>query len=148
MTIVTGAIKIVDVPNDFCLTNITELVKFLEKHTKVEFDASQVTNVVVSVDQPALVRGLNIIWFKVSASGNFIGVFVYVQSQWLQMFPAPSSIYRMYGDSTNIPPGYSLITNATPGFTAAMVAQIQTQWLLAPSSTTDYVIFDVVYTGL
>lgn len=147
MTVITGAIKFVDVPNDFCLTNITDLIKFIQKFGKIEFDASQVTNVVVSVDQPEIIQGLNIIWFKISNSGNFIGVFVYVNSQWLQMFPVPAGIYRISGDSNNPPPGYTLITSTTPGFTAAMVNHLESQWLRDPTDSY-WVIFDVVYTGL
>jgi len=144
MTIITGAIKFVDVPQDFCLTNITQLIKFIQTNGKIELDASQLTNVYVGVDQPT---DTSVIWYAISSSGNFLGVRVYVQSQWLQVFPAPSSIYRIYGNSSDIPPGYALINNATPGFTAAMVAHLQAQWLQATSGT-DYVIFDVVYVGL
>lgn len=144
MTTITGAIKFVDVPQDFCLTNITDLIRFIQKHGKIEFDASQVTNVVVSVDQPS---DTSVIWYKISTSGNFIGVFVYVQSQWVQTFPQPAGIFRTYGNSTDVPPGFALITAATPGFTAAMVTHLQSQWLLDPTASY-YVIFDVVYVGL
>lgn len=147
MTVITGGVKFVDVPNDFCLTNITELVKFIQKHQKIEFDASEVTNVVVSVDPPVAVEGRDVVWFQLDTSGNFIGVFVYVQSQWLQMFPPPQEVVRMYGDSTDIPPGYTLITEDTPGFSTAMVNHLQSQWLEDPTSSF-FVIFDVVYTGL
>jgi hypothetical protein len=144
MTTITGAIKFVDVPNDFCISNITDLIKFIQKTGKIEFNASQVTNVSVSVDQPA---DTTTIWFKLSPSGNFVGVFIYIQSAWRQMFPVPNGVYRMYGDSTDIPAGYALITNTTPGFTAAMVTHLQGQWLQDPTLSF-YVIFDVVYVGL
>lgn len=145
MTVVTGAIKFIDVPNDFCITTITELVKFVQQHGAVEFNASEITNVYVGTSQPT---DTSVIWFQISPSGNFIGVYVYVQSQWVVVFPPPSQIIRMYGDSTDIPIGYELITNSTAGFSAAMVTFIQSQWLPNPSSPTDYVIFDVVYTGV
>lgn len=144
MTTVTGSIKFVDVPNDFCLTTIIDLIQFIQKNGKVEFDASAITNVVVSTDQPT---DTSVIWFAISNSGNFIGVKVFVQSQWVNVFPAPSSLYRMYGNSTNIPDGYTLITSTTSGFTAGMVSFLQTQWLRDPTDTF-WQIFDVVYIGL
>lgn len=145
MTIIAGAIKFVDVPNDFCITNVTELIKFIHQHGKIELDASQITNVVVGVDQPS---DTTVIWFRISASGNFIGVYVFVQSQWLPVFPPPQQVIRMYGDSTDIPEGYQLISSGTPGFSAAMVTFLQTQWMPNPSSPGDWLIFDVVYTGV
>lgn len=143
MTTVTGAIKFVDVPNDFCITDITDLVRFIEKHGKIEFDASQVTNVDVSVDQPT---DTTVIWYKLSPSGNFLGIFIYFQSAWQQLFPVPDGIYRVHGDSTNPQPGYEVISNTTPGFTTAMVTFIQTQWLRDPTNNF-WVVFDVVYIG-
>lgn len=144
MTTITGVIKFVNVPNDFCLTDITALIKFIQKNGRIEFDAANVTNVVVSQDQPA---DTSVVWFAISDSGNFIALRVYVQSQWVNVFPAPSSVYRMYGNSSSIPNGYILITNTTPGFTAAMVAHLEGQWLRDPTDTF-WQIFDVVYVGL
>lgn len=145
MTIVTGAIKFVDVPNDFCITDITSLVQFVQKHGMVEFNASAITNVVVSNEQPV---DTSVVWFKISPSGNFVGVYVYVQSQWLPVFPPPGQVIRMYGDSDNPPAGYQLITSTTPGFTSAMVTFLQAQWMPDPASPGNYLIFDVVYTGV
>jgi len=145
MTVVTGALKFIDVPNDFCITTVTELIKFVQKHGVVEFDASQLTNVYVGTTQPS---DTSVIWFKISPSGNYVGVFVYVQSEWTVVFPPPSQVIRMYGDSTNIPTGYELITSTTPGFSSAMVSFLQGQWMPNPSSPSDYLIFDVVYTGV
>lgn len=144
MTTITGAVKFVNVPNDFCLTSIDDLIKFIEKNCKVEFDASQITNLVVSVDQPT---DTSVIWFAVSNAGNFVGLKVYVQSQWVNVFPAPSSMYRIYSESGDVPDGYALITSATPGFSSAMVTFIQTQWL-RDSTDSFWQIFDVVYVGL
>lgn len=145
MTEITGAIKFIDVPNDFCITTITELVKFIQKHGMVEFNASSITNVVVGPDQPS---DTSVVWFRISPSGNYIGVYVYVQSQWVVVFPPPNQVIRMYGNSSTIPIGYELITSTTPGFTSGMVTFLQSQWFPNPSDPTEYLIFDVVYTGV
>lgn len=145
MTTVTGSIKFLDVPNDFCITTITELVKFIQKHGAVEFNASLITNVYVGTSQPT---DTSVIWFQISPSGNFVGVFVYAQSQWIAVFPPPNQVIRMYGNSSSIPIGYELITSTTPGFSAAMVTYLQAQWFANPSDPSEYLIFDVVYTGV
>ena len=145
MTVVTGAIKFIDVPNDFCITTITDLIKFIQEHGTVEFNASEITNVVVSTTQPS---DTSVIWFQISPSGNFIGVYVYVQSTWVPVFPPPNQVIRMYGSSNSLPTGFELISASTPGFTASMVSFLQTQWLPNPNDPTEYFIFDVVYTGV
>lgn len=150
MTIVTGAIKFTDVPNDFCITDITALVQFVQKHGIVEFNASEITNVVVSNEQPT---DTSVVWFQISPSGNYIGVYVYVQSQWVPVFPPPGQVIRMYPtggrpNSSQLPAGYQLITSTTPGFSSAMVAFLQASWMPDPSSPGNYLIFDVVYTGV
>lgn len=145
MSVVTGAIKFIDVPNDFCITTITELVKFIQKHGAVEFSASEITNVYVGTSQPT---DISVVWFQISPSGNFIGVYVYAQSQWIAVFPPPNQVIRMYGNSSSIPTGYELITSTTPGFSAAMATFLQGQWMPNPSDATEYLIFDVVYTGV
>lgn len=149
MTTVTRAIKFIDVPNDFCITTITELVKFIQQHGMVEFNASAITNVVVSTEQPS---DTSVVWFKISPSGNFVGVYVYVQSQWVVVFPPPYQVIRMSpptgNSSNNIPIGYELITTTTPGFTSAKVAFLQSQWMEDPTSPGNYLIFDVVYVGV
>lgn len=144
-TPVTGAIKFIDVPNDFCITTITALVKFVQDHGVVEFDASQITNVYVGTTQPS---DTSVIWFKISPSGNFVGVYVYTQSQWIPVFPPPKQVIKMYGDSANLPIGYELITSTTPGFSSGMVTFLQASWMPNTSSPGDYLIFDVVYVGV
>lgn len=149
MTEVTGAIKFIDVPNDFCITTITELVKFIQKHGMVEFNASSITNVYVGTSQPT---DTSVIWFQISPSGNFVGVYVYAQSQWLLVFPPPYQIIKMRpptgNSSTNVPIGYELITSTTPGFSSADVAFLQTQWREDPASPGNYLIYEVVYVGV
>lgn len=145
MTIAAG-IKVIDLPDDACLTTVRDLVLMLEKYLAVEIDASDITNVVVSSSEPDA-GDRNVIWFKIDNSGNFVGIHVFVQGEWLQMFPPPSAIIRMYGNSTDVPEGYALIENGTAGFTSGMVAALQAQWHLETGGTF-YDIFDVVYVGL
>ena len=144
---ITGAIKTINVPDDMTLTTVRDLVLQLSQLLAVEFDVSKLTNVVVSNDEPSQ-ADKDVIWFKVDNSGNFAGVYVYVQSAWTQMFPCPQSLYKVYGDSRQLPAGYALVSNTLSGFTAAMVAKLQEEWLLIPGTTDAYSIFHVVYVGV
>ena len=143
---ITGAIKVIDVPEDASLTTVRDLLQQLERYLAVEFDVDKITNVVVSSLEPE-VSERDIVWFRLDNAGNFIGVFVFVQGQWLQMFPCPNEVTKVTGDSRNPPPGYALVSTELAGFTTAMVNKLQTEWELDPSETY-YVIFHVVYVGL
>jgi len=145
MSSITGRVKVIDVPDDACLTTVRDLMMQMEKFLAVEFDASEITNVVVSTEEPDATDG-TVVWFRINNSGNFIGIYVFVQGQWLQMFPPPQGIFRMYGSSNEIPEGYDLITEDTPGFTSAMVSKLQEGWYLGDEGW--WLIFDVVYVGL
>lgn len=146
MTLITGAVKVKNLPVDFALTNITELVKFLEKNAALQFDASEITNVFVSSEAPDTTQR-DVIWYKINNAGSFVGIFVYVQDRWVQTFPLPAGIYKMTGNSNEVPSGYALITDDLVGYTAAMVSKLQESWLRDPTDSF-WVIFEVVYIGL
>lgn len=143
---ITGSIKTLDVPEDFCLTTIPDFVRQLENLLAVEFDVEQITNVVVSSSEPDS-TDRDVVWFKTDNSGNFTGINLFVQGQWRQFFPPPSNVFKAYGDSRQPDPGYALITNDTAGFTAPMVSKLQEGWNRDPTDTY-WNIFHVVYVGL
>ncbi len=150
MTVITGTIKTIDYPDDAALTTVKDLLNDLERYLAVEIPVEKITNVFVSIDEPEVTER-DIIWYRVDSSGNFKGQYVYIQNKWIQMFPPPNGIFRMYGDSRAIPPGYALIDNTLDGFTAAMVAGIRgnanANWVADPTGTY-FLVFDVVYVGL
>lgn len=147
MTVVTGGIKVIDVPDDACITTVRDLVLQLEKYLAVEFEDEKITNVIVSTNEPDT-TSRDVLWFRLDNSGNFIGLYVFVQGQWLQMFPPPQAIIRMYGRSDDIPPGYQLISEDTPGLTAEAAAAIIEGWHETEAESGLYDVFDVVYVGL
>lgn len=144
---ITGTVKLIDFPDDACLTTVKDLLMDLERYLAIELPVESITNVVVSSSEPDL-TDRDIIWYRVDNSGNFIGQFVYVQGEWLQMFPPPQAIFKMYGSSLEIPPGYALITAGTPGMTDAMVDKLRLSWSINPQNQNEWVLFDVVYVGL
>lgn len=144
---ITGAVKIKDFPEEEALTTVTELLQSLEKYLLVQLPVEAITNVYVSADEPTVTER-DIVWFKLDSSGNYAGQFIYVAGTWVQMHPPPQQIIRMYGDSNNIPTGYSLITEDTPNFTSAMASHLQADWMVDPEDSERYLIFDVVYSGV
>lgn len=144
---ITGTVKLIGFPDDECLTTVKDLLMNLEQYLAIELPVEQVTNVFVSSSEPDI-TDRDIIWYRVDNAGNFIGMFVFVQGQWLQMFPPPNGIFRMYGSSLQIPEGYQLITTDTPGFSSGMVSHLQSQWDADEDNPGSWLIFDVVYVGL
>lgn len=143
---ITGVVKVLDVPDDACLTTVRDLVLQLEKYLAVEFDTEKITNVVVGTAEPDT-TDRDVIWFRIDNSGNFLGVFVFVQGQWLQMFPPPFTLFRMYGASNDLPEGYVLASADIAGISEAMETAIKATWTEHPTEDY-YVIFDVVYVGI
>lgn len=144
---ITGVIKVLDVPDDACLTTVRELVLSLEKYLVVEFDEERITNVLVSANEPDTTNR-EIIWFRTDNSGNFLGIFVFVQGQWVQMFPPPQAITLMYGRSDDLPLGYVLADELIPGISAAAAAHLKLSWFTETPDPGYYSIFHVVYVGL
>lgn len=146
MTLVTGAIKVLDIPDDVCISTARNLVLSLERLLGIEFDASMVTNVYVSTTEPEETD--RTIWYKLDNSGNFVGVYVFVQGQWLVMFPVPGQLFRIVGSSDSIPPGYALADENIDYITDLMAAFIKTTWYEDPGDPGTYLVFDIVYVGL
>lgn len=146
MTLITGAVKIKNLPTDFAITDVISLVKFIEAQAAVQFNASQITNLVISVDAPDATNR-NTVWWRLNNAGSFVGLFTYIGSAWVQAFPVPSGVFKIYGNSGNIPTGYVLVSESIPGFTAAMVNKLKEGWQRDPTDSF-WIIFDVVYIGL
>lgn len=143
---ITGAIRVINVPDDATITSARALIKSLEQFLAIDLPVDRITNVMVGSSEPEI-SNRDILWFKLDTAGNFKGLFVFVQGKWIQMFPHPSQIFRVYGDSREIEPGFALVTNDLPGFTAAMVDALESQWV-RDITDTYWQIFDVVYIGL
>lgn len=146
MTVVTGALKIKNLPADFAITDLISLVKFLEANGAVQFNSSQLTNVVVSAVAPST-ADKGVIWWRINEAGSFVGLFTFVGSQWVQAFPVPNGVFKITGNSNEIPQGYTLVTDDLPGFSTAMVNKLQEGWNRDPTDTF-WDVFEVVYIGL
>lgn len=142
--VIQGALKLTGLMEECCFTSWQDFIKALPTLFSVEIP-SDVTNVLVSPDNPRDDQR-DYVWFRTNSAGGFIGMFIYATGQWRQIWPTPSGIFRMYGDSRYVPAGYSLADASNPHMTAAMAAALETQWVHDPTNTY-YVVFDVTYVG-
>lgn len=142
---VTGAWKLVGLPDTACFTSFKDLLLALQAFSVLEIPKT-ITNVVVSNVQP-LDSQRNYVWFRTGSSGHFIGIYVYSDGKWVQVFRAPQEIIRIGGigaDSRTPPPGYQLIDSDNAGFTSAQVSFIQSGWHKDPTNTF-WDVFDVTW---
>jgi len=109
---VRARLEVDGLPDNLNFTTLKNFFELLQKHVIVEIPDA-ISNVVISNIQP-LDNQRDALWFRRSNSGSFLGAYVYSQGKWQQFFPAPEAIYWMYGDSRDVPEGYSLVTIDTP----------------------------------
>lgn len=141
--LIRGAIKLDGFREGQCFTSIDDYTKALPGMLAVEIPAS-ITNVTVSADQPTDDERDNL-WFRRDNSGSFLGLYLYAQGAWQQIYPVPQQIFKLYGDSRNIPKGFALADQ--PFVSLAQLSKLKEEWLVGGSSPTWYSIFDVVYVG-
>lgn len=145
--VILGALKLVGKADCQCFTGIPDFLKAFPKLFAVEIPAS-ITNVIVSVDQPDDSQ-LDCVWFRLSPSGSFSGIFIYATGDWQQIWPVPNAVFKMYGDSRSIPAGYALVDANNPHFTAGQIAAMRAvtgNWIQTVDLAA-WAVFEVTYEG-
>lgn len=140
-------IKVISLPDLLCVNSLTDFLKMLPDLIVGQAPTS-ITNVVIGNQQP-LDSQRDTIWVRKDNAGNFIGIYVYSNGTWQQMFPLPGQIFphwRATTDPTDDPVGYTRIDNAA-GVPAAVVTQLMTQWVADAGNPTFYLRDDVIFTG-
>jgi len=143
-SVITGAIKVAGVPDSACFTNFPELLRSLEQYLLVQIPNQTFSNVVISVQQPGS-ADVDKIWWRLSNSGSFIGIYGFANGIWNLVFPAPQQIIWVYGDSDNPPPGYSFDLVASV-LSPAVYTSLSATFL--PAGVGPYEYFPVVFVGL
>lgn len=139
-TVVMGSLKLLGLPDTQCFKSFTEIWKAIEDNFAVILPTS-ITNVVVSNIQP-LDTQRDAVWFRLSNGGTFIGIYMFSDGAWRQVFPVPQTVYTVYGDSRNPPAGY-ILTDDSGALTLAQRTHLKAEWLQDPSLLF-YSIFTVV----
>lgn len=141
--VIMGALKLLGKIDCECFTGIPDLLKKIPNLYAVEIPPD-ITNVILSNTMPDDDQH-DCVWFRLNSAGSFVGIFIYQAGDWQQVYPVPQAIFRMYGDSRAVPPGFLLVDSTNPHFTAGEVAAIQATWY--PLGGTYFTIFDVTYEG-
>lgn len=141
---IIGAVQVLGVPDSACFDNFAELLRSLGTYLTVDIPNQNFSNVVISTAQPGQ-ADRDKIWWRLSNSGAFVGIFFFSNSVWTQVFPPPNSIAWLYGNSDSPPAGYSF--DAVAGlFTAPEYAQLIA--LAVPNGgTPPFVFYPAVYVG-
>lgn len=142
--IVRGAIKLDNFVEGQCFASWAEFLQALPTLLAVELPTG-ITNVTVGYNQPSSSERGNL-WIRTDGSGSFIGLFLYMQSAWQQIYPAPNQLFLMYGDSRTLPAGYTL-ASSDPNISSVELANLQKVWTEGGTSPTWYSVFHCTYTG-
>jgi hypothetical protein len=136
-------LRSVGLADDFCFSSTSELLKAIEQNFKAVIP-NTITNVIVSNAQPQSTER-NSVWFRLSNSGTFTGIYMFTGTTWAQVIPAPNQVIWMYGDSNNVPVGFQLVDSNNPNFTIAQVNHIKSFYY--PAGAGPYSYFAVTFSG-
>lgn len=139
--VIRGSLKLDNFQEGRAYSSLDAFVKAIEDMFSVEIPET-VTNVIVSSSQPGddFKEG---VWIRKDSSGAFAGIYVFQSGAWTRIVPPlfDEEIIQVYGDSRNVPTGYSLAdaanTNLPTGVGAALVAT----WIW---DTDHYTLFHII----
>lgn len=143
--IVSAPLAVRGDPSTACFTNIGEFIEALPQFLVAQIPTS-ITNVIISNIQP-LDSERNTVWFRLNNAGSFIGIYVFSDGTWIQMFPPPQGLFDMYGDSRDVPKGYVLADENNTALPPGLGLYLKSFWKLAPS-TDFYEYFQTTFLGL
>lgn len=143
--IAAGQLVLKGVLESCSFTGFVDFVRALPDLLGVEIPAS-VSNVVLSAEQPSEgERGK--IWMRQDSDGKFVGGYIFSEGTWSQFFPAPNGIFWMYGDSRNVPPGYTLADEQNTKLPQGVGLFLKNRWKFDDTATF-YTAFEVTFNGL
>lgn len=146
--IVRANIVLTGLPDTKCFTSWQDFIQDLPNILAAEVPSS-VSNVVVSNVQPNSSQTTSV-WFRTSNSGSFIGIYVFAQGEWHQIYPVnvdtgvpTTQIFWLYGDSANPPAGWTN-TDTYIGLSGAVKTALKAQWVLEGAT---YTYYSAVFSG-
>lgn len=132
-----------------CFTSWQDFLQALPGLISVEIPSSVNSSVVVSNVQPSSSQTTSV-WFRVGNDGGFIGIYVFSQGVWNQIYPVnvdspvvTNQIFWFFGNSVQEPAGFTN-TNDYVGLDATVKAALLAQWVTEGFVNTYY---SAVFTG-
>lgn len=143
---IIGAVKVAGVPDSACFTTFAELLRALGDYLVVDIPNQTFSNVVISNAQPGQ-SDRDKIWWRLSNSGTFVGIYGYSGGSWVQVFPAPQQIFWLYGSSANPPAGFKFLDGTEGIFSAGDYAQILAM-AVPHGGPAPYTYYPAIYVGI
>lgn len=146
--IVVAPTALLNLPDLSCFTSFQEFLAALPQFL-VALVPTNITNVVIGNIQPQDTQR-NTLWVRKDNSGTFIGLFVYSSGIWSPIWPVPNGVYgtwRLSTDPFGPPAGYTRLDNVVGVPPAVVAARIAT-WTVDGANPTEYLFYEVQYTGL
>lgn len=145
--VVTGVLKPLGPLDALCYTDLAQFLSALPALFGVEIPADSLSGVIISTQQPAQ-SDINKLWIRRSGSGSILGGFVYSQGKWVQLFPTPSGLEWIIGDSRTPPAGYIVVDEDNPlTLTPSELDKLQQQYIRDPSDTY-WKVYAAVFVGV
>lgn len=139
--VIRGALKLDNFTEGKAYSNLDSFIKDLSNMFSVEIPEN-VTNVIVSSSEPGddFKTG---VWIRKDAAGAFAGVYIFQVDSWTKIVPPlfDTEVILMYGNSNDIPSGYSLADDTNPDLPAGVGTQLMTEWV---SDGSNYTLFHIV----
>lgn len=103
-----GTLKLIGNPEGQCTNfqSFAELLSAIANNIGVDVNNQSFSNLVISNVQPGA-ADRDKVWWRLSNSGTFVGIYTYANNVWNQVYPAPQQIFWLYGSSDTPPAGFS-----------------------------------------
>ncbi len=122
--VVKAPLVIQNIPENACFTTFKELLEALPQYLAVQIPDS-ITNVIVSNVQPSSSQTTSI-WFRTSNSGGFMGIYVFAQGEWHNIYPINDGNQIQMQTFTSldgtVPEGWTKVETGDPLLPADLVA--------------------------
>lgn len=127
--VIRGVLKLDGFQEGRAYAGMDDLIKAIENLFAVEIPVT-VTNVIVSSSQPGddFKEG---VWIRKDSSGAFAGIYVFQAGAWTSIVPPvyDNQVIQMYGDSRNVPSGYSLADSSNANLPTGVGAALEATWV-------------------
>lgn len=139
--VIRGALKLDNFQEGRSYSNVDALLLAIADMFSVEIPTT-ITNVIISSYQPGddFKQG---VWIRKDAAGVFNGIYIFESGAWNRIVPPlfTNEVILLYGDSRDIPNGYSLADDSNPNLPAGVAGLLMTNWV---SDGSHYSLFHIV----
>jgi hypothetical protein len=142
---IRGVLKLEGKPDCQFFTGWQDFIQNMSKLFAVEIP-NDITNVTIGQEQPSDSERDHL-WFRTDSSGGFAGLYLFGAGAWQKVYPLQGQVFLMYGNSLNIPTGYTLAEN-DPNLNSSEIASLKKMWVQGGDSPSLwYSLFHVTFTG-